>query len=195
MDLLLRTYALLKRWPGLGFTTAFVRARRELRLANEQAGEPKKCPQCGCVLRKEDNGCTHCERKALLDGPLKRITPSKAREILLEPVTVKNGNTEFRFAFAKLFGDGAHIPGHHSVADSNRRARLLLYAIDAARTSKHIENKKSTVPNKLGFYPQRKVLWKEYTDKRGGSIERKFKVFVIADDSGLIYDVFDMYSG
>lgn len=147
------------------------------------------CPVCKHQLRA-DGGCTHCERTELLRGALKPISKTEAYKVLAEPVVVKNGETSFRFTKEKLLSRSGHIFGHHGHADARRRTRVLLYAMDAARTSKDVVNKRASEPNALGVYPQRKEISKTYTDRKTC---KPFKVFVIADDAGEVYEVFDIY--
>ncbi len=66
----------------------------------------------------------------------------------------------------------------------------MLYGIDAAKTSRDIENKQASQPNELGVYAQRKEVRKTYTDKETG---RHFEVVVRADRDGDVFDVFDIF--
>ena len=96
------------------------------------------CPKCHRQLRA-DGGCSHCEREELLSGGLKRISPNQAKSLLSEPVTVGNpAGGIFRFTKEKLLGEGSHLKADHTKADFERRARVMLYAIDAAKTSRDI---------------------------------------------------------
>jgi hypothetical protein len=148
------------------------------------------CPVCKRQLRK-DGGCTSCERQALLNGKLKKISPNEAKSLLSEPVSVKNpGGFEVKFSKEKLLDDAAHLKAHHTEADFERRARVMLYGIDAAKTSRDVRNKTAKTPNKNGVYAQRKEIRKQYTDQK---TKTKFEVVVIADNNGEVYEVFDIY--
>lgn len=156
-------------------------------LANEIT---KPCKKCHHQLRA-DGGCTHCERAELLAGVLKRISPNQAKSVLSEPVTVNNPTgATFRFTKEKLLADDSHLKADHSEADFERRTRVMLYAIDAAKTSRDIENKRASRPNEFGVYPQRKEVRKTYTDHETG---KKFEVVVRADNNGEVYEVFDIF--
>ena len=156
-------------------------------LANEITNP---CPKCHHQLRA-DGGCTHCERAALLAGGPKRITPNQAKSVLSEPVTVNNPTgATFRFTREKLLADDSHLKADHTEADFERRTRVMLYAIDAAKTSRDIENKRASRPNEFGVYPQRKEVRKTYTDHETG---KKFEVVVRADNNGEVYEVFDIF--
>lgn len=177
----------MRRWRGLDYATAFVRARRELGLANAIT-DP--CPKCHRQRRK-DGTCTHCERQELLDGGLKRISVNQAKAVLSEPVVVKNPTgIALRFTKDKLLSDTGHLRQDHTPQDFDRRARVLLYGIDAAKTSRNIRNGSATTPNALGVYAQRKEIRKQYRDKASG---RLFNVVVVADNAGTVYDVFNLY--
>ena len=152
--------------------------------------ETKPCPKCHKQLRA-DGGCSHCERAELLSGELKRISVNQAKSVLSEPVTVENPTgATFRFTNEKLLGDSSHLKADHTDADFARRARVMLYGIDAAKTSRDIENKQASQPNELGVYAQRKEVRKSYTDKETG---KRFEVVVRADRDGEVFDVFDIF--
>ena len=156
-------------------------------LANEITNP---CPKCHRQLRA-DGGCTHCERAALLAGGPKRISPNQAKSVLSEPVTVNNPTgATFRFTKEKLLADNSHLKADHTEADFERRTRVMLYAIDAAKTSRDIKNKRASRPNEFGVYPQRKEVRKTYTDRETG---KKFEVVVRADNNGEVYEVFDLF--
>ena len=160
---------------------------RRMALANAIT---KPCPQCHRQLRA-DGGCTHCEREKLLSGGLKRISPNQAKAVLSEPVTVNNPTgAAFRFTKEKLLDDGSHLKADHSERDFERRARVMLYAIDAAKTSRDITNSRSSKPNELGVYVQRKEVRKTYTDP---ATKKQFEVVVRADNKGEVYEVFDIF--
>jgi len=131
------------------------------------------------------------EREELLSGELKRISVNQAKSVLSEPVTVENPTgATFRFTNEKLLGDSSHLKADHTDADFARRARVMLYGIDAAKTSRDIENKQASQPNELGVYAQRKEVRKSYTDKVTG---KRFEVVVRADRDGEVFDVFDIF--
>ena len=153
-------------------------------LANEEcrAENPATCRVHGTLAIRE----------ALLTGKLRKITPSEARDLLSEPVTVKNPTgVEFRFTKEKLLGDDSHLKADHSNADFHRRAKVMLYAVDAAKTSRDITNKSSTRPNDLGVYEQRKEVRKTFTDP--DDKKKKFEVVVRADKNGEVFDAFDVF--
>lgn len=150
------------------------------------------CPECHRQLRA-DGGCTHCERARLLEGPVKKISVNQAKSVLSEPVTVDNPTgARFRFTKERLLSDDGHLAADHSPADFARRARVLLYGLDAARTSSAVTNSRATRPNAMGVYPRRKEIRKRYADKETGE---RFDVVVRADDSGDVFDVFDLFPG
>ena len=162
-------------------------AARRVGLANDIT---KPCPKCHRQLRK-DGGCTHCERDTLLSGGLKRINVNQAKSVLSEPVEVSNPTgATFRFTKEKLLSDTGHLRKDHLPQDFDRRTKVLLYGIDAARTSIDIKNGRASRPNELGVYPQRKEVRKQYTDKATGE---KFDVVVRADSTGDVYEVFDLF--
>ena len=160
---------------------------RRAGLANEITNP---CPTCH-RQRRADGGCTHCERAELLSGGLKRISPNQAKAVLSEPVTVDNPTgASFRFTKEKLLDDDSHLKADHTKRDFERRARVVLYAIDAAKTSRDITNSRSSKPNAMGVYPQRKEVRKAYTDPDTG---KPFEVVVRADGKGEVYEVFDIF--
>lgn len=176
-------------WEAARRADSHAEARRGggAELANEITNP---CPKCHRQLRA-DGGCTHCERAALLAGGPKRITPNQAKSVLSEPVTVNNPTgATFRFTREKLLADDSHLKAGHTEADFERRTRVMLYAIDAAKTSRDIENKRASRPNEFGVYPQRKEVRKTYTDRETG---KKFEVVVRADNNGEVYEVFDIF--
>ena len=149
----------------------------------------KPCPECHRQLRA-DGGCTHCERTALLSGGLKSISVNQAKSVLSEPVSVSNPTgATFRFTKEKLLEADSHLKEHHTPQDFDRRAHVLLYAINAAKTSRNITTGRATKPNELGVYAQRKEVRKQYTDKKTG---KHFDVVVRADSKGEVYEVFDI---
>lgn len=174
------------------FAAAVARARAALsRRGGGFANEiTRPCPKCHRQLRA-DGGCTSCERRALLDGGLKRISPSEANVVLSEPVEVRNpANAVFRFTKEKLLSGGGHLKKDHSQKDYERRARVMLYAFDTARTSKDVTNKSASRPNGLGVYAQRKEVRKRYVDAK---TKRPFEIVVRADSNGEVYEVFDVF--
>ena len=132
------------------------------------------------------------ERESLLSGGLTPINLDQAKSVLLEPVTVSNANAggSFRFTSEKLLGEQSHLKKDHTDADYRRRAKVLLYAIDTAKTSKDVTNKKSSQPNEWGVYVTRKELRKTYTDKTTG---KPFTVVVRADRNGDVFEVCDLF--
>ena len=157
-----------------------------------RADNPATCPTHGTPAKAATQKTPTAIREALLKGKLRKITPSEARDLLSEPVTVKNPTgVEFRFTKEKLLGDDSHLKADHSNADFHRRAKVMLYAVDAAKTSRDITNKSSTRPNDLGVYEQRKEVRKTFTDP--DDKKKKFEVVVRADKNGEVFDAFDVF--
>lgn len=135
---------------------------------------------------------TSHSRAEMLSGKLRKITPSEAHVLLSEPVTVKNPTgVEFRFTKEKLLGDDSHLKKDHTGGDFHRRVKVMLYAIDAAKTSRDITNKSSSKPNSLGVYEPRKEIRKTFTDPDNRN--KKFEVVVRADKNGEVFDAFDVF--
>ncbi|MBQ2346402.1 MAG: hypothetical protein II391_03520, partial [Kiritimatiellae bacterium] len=153
--------------------------------ADDASGAPAGKP-------KEDKGQQISqERAAILSGKLRVISPSEAHVLLSEPVTVKNPTgAEFRFTKEKLLSDNSHLKKDHSNADFHRREKVMLYAIDAAKTSRDITNSRSSQPNEHGVYVQRKEVRKKYTDPK---TKKQFEVVVRADNNGEVYEAFDVF--
>ena len=173
--------------PAAGDGTGPTTAAGEAALANAITNP---CPKYHRQLRA-DGGCSHCERAELLSGELKRISVNQAKSVLSEPVTVENPTgATFRFTNEKLLGDSSHLKADHTDADFARRASVMLYGIDAAKTSRDIDNKQASQPNELGVYAQRKEVRKSYKDKETG---KRFEVVVRADRDGEVFDVFDIF--
>ena len=173
---------------GQAWEEAHTEAQRHGEALHNEITKP--CKKCHHQLRA-DGGCTHCERAALLAGGLKKISPNQAKSVLSEPVTVSNPTgVSFRFTKEKLLDDDSHLKADHTGADFARRARVMLYAIDAAKTSRNIVNKRASRPNELGVYPQRKEVRKTYTDHE---TNKTFEVVVRADNNGEVYEVFDIF--
>ena len=142
--------------------------------------------------KSEERARRLAERESLLTGGLTPIKLDQAKSVLLEPVTVTNAEAggSFRFTSEKLLGEQSHLKKDHLDSDYRRRARVLLYAIDTAKTSKNFENKKSSKPNEWGVYEMRKELKKTYKDKETG---KPFTVVVRADRNGDVFEVFDLF--
>lgn len=195
-ELIEKLPSLLPEDPALAAVIAEAMAE-EFRVPSDGVEELKvnnaishPCPKCKRQLRR-DGGCTYCERQTLLAGKLRRISPNEAKSLLSEPVSVKNPTGfEVKFTGEKLLADDAHLKAHHNNADYERRARVMLYAVDAAKTSRDVRTSRATKPNKDGVYAQRKEIRKQYTDPKSG---RKFEVVVLADNNGDVYEVFDVY--
>ena len=142
------------------------------------------CSKCGGYLR-EDGGCTNCERKAFLSGPVKEVSVREAGIILDKPVEVKDrkGNAVV-FSKEKLFGKGAHLQDDHPNADFRRRAKRLLFAIDTVKTGKC-----QTGPHegRDGIVRQRSRYRKQYAKT---SKHPAFRALVVADAKGYVREVF-----
>ncbi len=106
-------------------------------------------------------------------------------------MTVSNPTgASFRFSKEKLLSDDSHLKADHSEADFARRARVMLYAIDTAKTSRDITNTRATKPDANGAYPQRKEIRKSFTDP---DTKKRFEVVVRADNNGEVYEAFDVF--
>ncbi len=153
-------------------------------MANGQA----ICDKCKCFLR-EDGGCTHCERSALLSGPLRDISKKEAVTILSESVEVsdKRGN-KVVFKKEKLLTDGSHLRYDHEKPDYDRRIKKLRYCIEAVKTGK--AKTKDHINPRTGLMTKRTTYKKDFTDKNG----KKFKAVAITDKQGSIREVFTIYA-
>ncbi|MBR1609310.1 MAG: hypothetical protein IJ678_06815 [Kiritimatiellae bacterium] len=142
------------------------------------------CDKCGAFLR-DDGGCTHCERAALLSGPVRSVGIGDAETILSEPVEVRdrNGRTVV-FRKEKLLGAGTHAKDDHAPADYRRRCHRILFAIDAARNGR---SRTELHQGRDGIFRERTKYRKDYAAKGD---RPAFRAIVFADAKGNIREVF-----